>query len=254
MEDSQRARVQVETEKLRSSLLSAVSHDLRTPLAAISGAASSLRDAGATLDEATRRELLDTMGDEAERMARLIENLLQMTRLSSGKIVVNKQWHPLEEVIGSALHRMERQLRGREVEVEIPAGFPLCQFDDVLIEQTLINLLDNAVKYSPPETPLLIRAERLPDAAAIEVADRGEGFRPGDEDRVLEMFFRGAARDSRRGSGLGLAICRAIAEAHGGSIRAANRPGGGAGVRFTLPFDGPPPQVVLEPETSAAQL
>jgi two-component system sensor histidine kinase KdpD len=255
MEDAQRARVQMETEKLRSSLLSAVSHDLRTPLAAISGAGSSLRDAWATLNEATRDELLDTVCDESERMARLIENLLQMTRLSSGKITINKQWHPLEEVIGSALHRMERQLRGREVEVEIPAAFPLCQFDDVLVEQMMINLLDNAVKYSQPGTPIVIRAERLSDAAAIEVADRGEGFRPGDEGRVFEMFFRGAEGASRRrGSGLGLAICRAIADAHGGSIHAANRPGGGASVRFTLPFDSPPPQVVVEPETSVAQL
>jgi two-component system sensor histidine kinase KdpD len=150
---------------------------------------------------------------------------------------------------------MDRQLRDRGVEVEIPAGFPLCHFDDVLVEQLLINLLDNAVKYSPPESPILIRAEPLSNAAAIEVADRGEGFRPGGEARVFEMFYRGAEGEfRRRGSGLGLAICRAIAEAHGGSIHAANRPGGGAVLRFTLPFDGPPPQVIVEPETSAAQL
>lgn len=133
------------------------------------------------------------------------------------KIAVNKQWHLLEEVVGSALHRLERQLSGREVRIEIPEDFPLCHFDDVLIEQLIINLLDTTVKYSREGTPIAIRAEKLTDAVMIEVADRGEGFAPGDEVRAFEMFFRGSQGDSRRrGSGLGLAICRAIINAHGG--------------------------------------
>jgi two-component system sensor histidine kinase KdpD len=192
---------------------------------------------------------MGTICDEAERMIRLIDNLLQMTRLSNSKIAVNKQWHLLEEVVGSALHRLERQLSGREVRIEIPEAFPLCRFDDVLIEQLIINLLDNAVKYSREGTPIAIRAEKLTDAVMIEVADRGDGFAPGDEVRAFEMFFRGSQGDSRRrGSGLGLAICRAIINAHGGSIHAANRTGGGAVVRFTLPLDAQPPQVRAELE------
>jgi two-component system sensor histidine kinase KdpD len=253
-EESQRALLQAETERLRSSLLSAVSHDLRTPLAAIAGAASSLRDAGETLDAATRRELLDTVCDESERMTRLVENLLQMTRLSSGKITVNKQWHLVDEVIGSALSRLERQLAGREVLVEIPHRLGLCQFDDVLVEQVIINLLDNAIKYSPPGSPITILAEGRPSAVQLEVADRGQGIAAGDEQRVFEMFYRGPEGAHRRGAGLGLAICRAIVQAHGGSIHVANRPEGGASFRLMLPFDGPPPRVETESEAPAAHV
>jgi two-component system sensor histidine kinase KdpD len=177
-----------------------------------------------------------------------------MTRLSSGKITVNKEWQPVDEVIGSALNRMERQLAEREVSVEVPAGLSLCSFDDVLIEQVIINLLDNAAKYSPPGTPILIRAEETPHGVALEVADRGAGISPGDEERIFEMFYRGADGMNRRGAGLGLAICRAIVEAHGGSIRAASRQGGGALFRLSLPFDGPPPRIAVEAETSAASL
>jgi two-component system sensor histidine kinase KdpD len=254
-EKGRRAQMEVETEKLRSSLLSAVSHDLRTPLAAISGAGSSLRDAWKTLDAATREELLETVCDESERMTRLVDNLLQMTRLTSGKIVVNKQWLPVDEVIGAALHRLERQLAGREVEVDISPRLGLCQFDDVLVEQVIMNLLDNAIKYSPAGKPIRIQAESLQGALALEVADRGQGIAPGAESRVFEMFYRGPDGAAHpRGAGLGLAICRAIVEAHGGSIHAANRPGGGASFRLTLPFDGSPPHVESEAETPAAQV
>jgi two-component system sensor histidine kinase KdpD len=254
-EESHRAQMQVETEKLRSSLLSAVSHDLRTPLAAISGAAGSLRGAWGTLDPTTTKELLETICDESERMTRLIDNLLQMTRLTSGKIVVNKEWQPVDEVIGSALNRLERRLAGREVEVEISPSLGLCHFDDVLVEQVIMNLLDNAIKYSLAGTPIRIHVEALDKAVALEVADRGQGIALGDETRVFEMFYRGPDGGAhRRGAGLGLAICRAIVEAHGGSISADNRPGGGASFRLTLPFDGLPPQVETETETPAAQV
>jgi two-component system, OmpR family, sensor histidine kinase KdpD len=242
--DAHQAQLQVETEQMRNSLLSSVSHDLRTPLASIAGAASGLAEAFESLDASTRRELLDTICDESERLSRIVENLLHMTRLSSGRLTVDRQWQPVEDVIGSSLNRMGRNLDGREVAVTIADDVPLGHFDEVLIELVLLNLLDNAVKYSPPGTPIDVRAEEAPGGVAIEVADRGRGFLPGDEQQVFEMFYRGAdAKPDRRGTGLGLAICKAIVRAHDGVIVAKNRPDGGASIRFTLPFDGKPPSV-----------
>lgn len=250
-DESQQAEVQIETEKLRSSLLSAVSHDLRTPLAAIAGAASSLVESFDSLDAATRQELLETTREESERLTRLVENLLHMTRLSSGRITLNRQWQPLDEVIGSALRRMERPLAGREVRVEISDDVPLAHLDDVLIESLLVNLIDNATKYSEPGSPLEIRGEPFPGGVAVEIADRGRGLFPGDEDHIFEMFYRGAdAKPDRRGTGLGLAICQAIVRAHGGTIEARNRPGGGTIIRFVILSDGSPPAldfVAVEP-------
>lgn len=241
---AQDARVEAETEKLRSSLLSAVSHDIRTPLAGIAGAASSLATSGDALDPATRQELLETITDEAERLSQLVENLLHMTRLSSGTVSIDRQWHPLEDVIGSTLGRMERQLAGRPVQIHLREGLPLGNFDAVLVEQLMFNLIDNAVKYSPADTPIDIIAGDTPGGVEIEVADRGPGFAPGDEAKVFEMFYRGAAdRPDRRGTGIGLAICRAIAEAHQGTIAARNREGGGASIRVLLPHAGQPPEV-----------
>jgi two-component system sensor histidine kinase KdpD len=247
-EQSQQAELQIETEKLRSSLLAAVSHDLRTPLAGIAGAASSLSESFDSLDAETRRELLDTVREESERLARLVENLLHMTRLSSGRITLNRQWLPLEDVIGSALNRLERQLAGRDVRVELADDLPLAHLDEVLFESVLTNLIDNAVKYSEPNSPLEIRGAAVAGGAAslggvaVEVADRGRGLTPGDEQHVFERFYRGAdARPDRRGTGLGLAICQAIVRAHGGTIEARNRPGGGAVFRFVIPHDEPPP-------------
>ncbi len=251
--EAHQAQLQVETEQLRNSLLSSVSHDLRTPLASIAGAASGLAEAFDALDAATRRELLDTISDESERLARIVENLLQMTKLSSGRLTVARNWQPVDEVIGSALNRVERHLEGREIYVLLADDLPLGHFDEVLIELVLVNLLDNAVKYSPPGTPIEVRAEAAPGSVAIEVADRGRGFLPGDEQQVFEMFYRGAdAKPDRRGTGLGLAICKAIVRAHDGVIVAKNRPGGGASIRFTLPWDGEPP-VVSEMEAAAAE-
>ncbi len=246
-EKSQKAEVQVETEKLRSSLLSAVSHDIRTPLAAIAGAGSSLCQSFGSLDQRTRTELLETICDESDRLSRLVDNLLHMTRLSAGRISINRQWQPVDEVIGSALNRMGPQLRDRSVHIEIPENLPLGHFDDVLIEQLLLNLLDNAVKYSEQGSPIEIRAEGRSGRIAIEVSDRGQGLLDGDEQRVFDMFYRGAdAKPDRRGTGLGLAICKAIATAHSGTIAATNRPAGGTTIRFELPFEGGPPKIEIE--------
>jgi two-component system sensor histidine kinase KdpD len=245
-EKSRKAEVEVETEKLRSSLLSAVSHDLRTPLAAIAGAASTLRETRDALDSDTRQELLDMIREESERLTRLVENLLHMTRLSSGRIVLNRQWQPLDDVIGSALNRLDQQLIGRDVGVHLAEDLPLAHWDEILMESVFVNLIDNAIKYSQPGSPLEIRCQRSPNGIAIEIADRGRGLAPGDEQEIFETFYRGVeAKPDRRGTGLGLAICKAIVQAHGGTIEARNRNGGGTVIRFTIPHDDLPPVVDL---------
>ena len=249
-EETERARREVEREQLRSSLLSSVSHDLRTPLAVITGAASTIVEGAGSIDEATRLDLMKTILEEAERLNRLIRNLLDMTRLDSGTVKVKKEWLPLEEVVGSALNRLDSRLLGRKVNVELPPGLPLVPFDAVLIEQALINLLENAAKYS--EGPIEIIATLTPEEVVVEVADRGPGIPDGEEDRVFEKFHRAIREGGPSGVGLGLAICRAIVAAHGGRIWAQNRDGGGASFRFALPIQGEPPELLLVERTEAA--
>jgi K+-sensing histidine kinase KdpD len=237
-----RLSIRVTTEERRSSLLSALSHDLRTPLAAITGAATTLRDESAAIDGGQRREMLDTICEEADRLERLVRNLLDMTRLESGALAVKRQWMPLEEIVGSALTRLESQLGGRPVRTDLPADLPLVSADAVLLEQVFVNLLENAAKYTPPGSPVEIIARPLIGlgAIAIEVSDRGPGIAPGNESRVFEKFYRGPQAGSS-GAGLGLAICRGVISAHGGTIAATNRAGGGAIFRMTLPIVGRPP-------------
>jgi two-component system sensor histidine kinase KdpD len=240
--EAQQAQVRVEAESMRSSLLSSVSHDLRTPLASITGTASSLLEGDASLDASTRRVLLETLYEEAERLNRLVRNLLDMTRLQSGALRVSKQWHPLEEVIGAALGRLDKLLRGRTVATQIPADLPLVPIDDVLIEQVLINLLENAVKYTPPGSQVEVATCVGEGNVTVGVSDHGAGIPLGDETRIFEKFYRGRSSTSR-GAGLGLAICRGIIEAHGGRIWAENRPEGGALFQFTIPLTGRPPDM-----------
>jgi two-component system sensor histidine kinase KdpD len=242
-EEARAAWERVEAEFLRNTLLSGVSHELRTPLAGITGAASAIADAGVQLSQEAHDELMSTVISEAERMDRLINNLLDMTRLEAGGLALKKEWQPLQEVVGSALHALDRRLRGREVVTSLPADLPLVNIDAVGIQQVLTNLLDNAVEYSPSASPIDIVAKSTEQEVIVEVADRGPGLPPGTEKRVFEKFFRAARGDGRRGIGLGLAICRGIVEAHGGAISAANRPGGGAVFRFSLPRTGEPPPV-----------
>ncbi|NJL06304.1 MAG: sensor histidine kinase KdpD [Chloroflexaceae bacterium] len=245
--EAQQAQVQVETEQLRSALLSSVSHDFRTPLAAITGAASSLLTQHAALPAATTHDLLSTIAEEAERLSRLVQNLLEMTRIESGTIRVNKAWQPLDDVVGAVLSRLTHQLDGRTMTVEIPADLPLVPLDEVLIEQVLINLLDNALKYTPAGSPLELAAtvehdaQGVPTTVVVMLADWGPGLPPGAEQRVFEKFFRADAAASGRGAGLGLAICQSMVEAHGGRIWAASRSEGGAVFWFSLPLDGSPP-------------
>jgi two-component system, OmpR family, sensor histidine kinase KdpD len=235
-EEARGASLRAETEQLRSALLSSVSHDLRTPLAVVTGATSALLADRAPADEGSRRVLVETAHREALRLNRLVCNLLDMTRLEAGALKVRKELQPLEEVIGAALHRLEDRLRGREIEASIPEDLPLVPFDPVLIEQVLINLLENATKYTPPGSPIDVLAVSRDGLVETEVADRGPGVAKEDAERVFEKFYR--AREGEGGGvGLGLTICQGIIGAHGGRIWVAERAGGGASFRFTLPLD-----------------
>jgi two-component system sensor histidine kinase KdpD len=241
--EAQDAQVRVERERLRNSLLSSVSHDLRTPLTTITGAISAILDDGTRLDAQTRQELLESAREEAERLNRLVQNLLEMTRLESGALQLHKEWHPLEEVIGAALSRLGKRLAGRRVTTSVPPDLPLVPIDDVLIEQVMVNLLDNAIKYTPPGSPITIAASGADRSVIVEVADRGPGLPPGEADKVFEKFYRGQLA-AGRGAGLGLAICYGIIKAHGGRIWAHNIPEGGVAFFFTLPLAETPPASV----------
>lgn len=229
----------VETEQLRNTLLSSISHDLRTPLTAVSGAVSTLIENESAIDPQSRRELLHTIQEEASRLNGMIRNVLDLTRLESGAITVRKEWQPLEEIVGAVLNRLGDRIGDRPLDVRLPPDLPLVPFDALLIEQVLINLLENAVKYAPGGSPIELSAASGPDLITVEVADRGPGIPAGDEERIFEKFVRGHSAGG--GVGLGLAICRSIVTAHGGRIWAENRMGGGAIFRFTLPAAGHPP-------------
>jgi two-component system sensor histidine kinase KdpD len=242
------AELRVQAEQLRNSLLSSVSHDLRTPLAAIAGASSSLLEAPPDQKPEARRELLQTIVEESRRLGRLVDNLLDMTRLTSGTVALNKQWHVLEEIVGSALARLRRELEHHAVRVDIPGDLPLLFLDGVLMEQAFVNLLENAARYTPAGSRIEITARVADKRVEIRVADDGPGLPPGSESRVFEKFFRGstATGDGRRGAGLGLAICQAIIQAHRGQISARNRPGGGAEFVIWLPCEEAAPRVALD--------
>lgn len=245
METAHRIRVENETDRMRSTLLGAVSHDLRTPLAAIQGAATSLLLPEGALPEASRRDLLVMIREESERLTRLLGNVLDLTRLESGIIRVRKEWQPLDEVVGSTLVRLERQ-GPVPVRVLMPDDLPPVPLDGGLMEQVLENLLVNA-RLHAGDGEVLLEAWAGPDSMELAVSDRGPGVRAGFHAKVFEKFFRmpGQLRDG--GAGLGLAICEAIVKAHGGSIWVEDREGGGARFRISLPQDAPPP-LLSEPE------
>ncbi len=245
-EDAQRAKLQMEAERLRSSLLSAVSHDFRTPLSVITGSASALLDSGPELPPTARRDLAETIHEEAERLNHLVRNLLDMTRIASGAVRVNKEWQPVEAVVGAALSRVEGALKGRRIEVTLPPDLPLVPIDAVLIEQVLINLLENAAKYTPAGSAVDVSAHQEQDVVVIEVADRGPGIPKELSDKIFEKFYRLPGEHAGGGAGLGLAICRGIVEAHGGRIAVKAREGGGSTFSFSVPIEGPPPDLGAE--------
>ena len=232
------------SERLRSSILSALSHDLRTPLTALVGLADSLFLIKPSLPPAA----LDTaqaMHEQAARLAGLVGNLLDMARLNAGNVTLRREWQPLEEVIGASIKLLGSALDAHPVRVTLPADLPLLEFDAVLIERVFCNLLENAAKYAPAGTEIEITAVQGADSVEIRVGDHGPGFPVADLGTLFDMFARGAGAAGKPGSGLGLAICRAIIEAHGGTINAENHPAGGACIRFSLPKGVPP---VLEEE------
>jgi len=233
-EKAQRSQLEMETERMRSSLLSAVSHDLRTPLGVITGSASTLLDTDAKLSESARRDLLETIHEEAQRLHRLVRNLLDMTRLQSGALTFDKELHPIDELVGVALARLEDRLAKRKVEVELRADLPPVLVDAVLVEQVLINLLENALKYTPEGTAIDIAARVEGPNVVVRVRDRGPGVPVDEREKIFEKFHRGG-KEGASGAGLGLAICRGVVEAHGGRIWVDEPEGGGAVFSFTLP-------------------
>lgn len=224
VEDMDRVERAAETERLRSALLTSISHDLKTPLAAILGSAGALRDLSGRLSGAERADLLGTIVDESERLNRFIANLLDMTRLESGAIAPNTALHDLGEIVGSALRRAGRILAQHRVELELAPGLPMLELDAVLFEQVLFNLLDNAAKYAPADTTIRIQGWRDGGSVCLQVLDEGDGIPSDDLEHIFDKFFRAQKGDRvRAGTGLGLAISRGFVEALHGTIAAANR-------------------------------
>ena len=235
-DDIDRNRLSAETERLRSALLTSISHDLRTPLASILGAASTLKSYYATLDEPARDELLGSIAEEAERLNRFIANLLDMTRLESGAIAPKLEPNDLADVIGSALRRAAKVMAQHEIVFTMEPNLPLLSIDAVLFEQAVFNLLDNAAKYSPPGSKIEVKAARIGEQVRLSIADEGDGIPPADVERIFDKFYRVQASDKKRaGTGLGLAISRGFVESVGGTLTAANRSGRGAVFTITLP-------------------
>ncbi|HZV53710.1 MAG TPA: two-component system sensor histidine kinase KdpD [Rhodocyclaceae bacterium] len=241
---AQDALVHMESERLRNSLLSALSHDLRTPLTALAGLAESLTLAGPSLPK-PQAEIAQAIREEALRTSALVNNLLDMARLETGNVKLKREWQPLEEVIGVALQARAGALARHEVNVNLPADLPLLEFDAVLMERVFCNLLENAAKYTPAGSRIEISARRAGDRVEIIVADNGPGLPTGKEEALFEKFARGQEESAVAGVGLGLAIVRAIVEVHKGTVSAENRPEGGARFVISLPA-GEPPAVPTE--------
>ncbi|TKW79637.1 MAG: sensor histidine kinase KdpD [Bradyrhizobium icense] len=224
VEDMDRVKRTVESDRLRGALLTSISHDLKTPLASVLGAASTLRDLGSGFSDAQKQELLATVIEESERLNRFIANLLDMTKLESGAIVPNTARHDIGEIVGSALRRAGKILVHHKVQLALAADLPMLELDAVLFEQVIFNLLDNAAKYAPAETTVSIRAARDRDTILLQVMDEGSGIPPAEIDSVFDKFYRAEKGDHvRPGTGLGLAISRGFVEAMHGTISAANR-------------------------------
>jgi len=246
---AQRTQLQIVSERLRSSILSALSHDLRTPLTALVGLADSLAVSRPPLGE-SQRESAEAIREQAERLSGLVGNLLEMARLHAGDVTLHKEWQPIEEVIGSSIKLLGRALAEHPVKVALEKDLALVSFDAVLIERVFCNLLENAAKYSPPGSPIAIDVTTTGERMEIRVCDNGPGFSRADNPALFDMFARGEVESAKPGVGLGLAICRAIVEAHDGTISASNRPDGGACVTFSLPLGEPP---LVEEETFPGQ-
>lgn len=235
---AQRNERQVAAERLRTTILSSLSHDLRTPLTSLVGLADTLAERQPPLPAG----IIETAGiirDQAHAMHRLLSNLLEMARLQTGGVTLNREWQPFEEIVGSSLRLLADLLAGRKLEIDLPRNLPLVNFDAVLLERVVCNLLENAAKYSGEGARIQLLARMQPESLEVSVCNDGPGFPADRIDQVFEVFVRGEREPAVAGTGMGLAICKAIIAAHGGAIVAENRPGG-ACVRFTLPLGTPP--------------
>ncbi|MBC7995079.1 MAG: DUF4118 domain-containing protein, partial [Rhizobacter sp.] len=248
---AQSTTLQMESERLRNSLLAAISHDLRTPLAALVGMADSLALVQPTPTGA-QGEIITSMREAALRMNSLVNNLLDMARLQSGPVQLNRQWQPLEELVGSAIKAMSGSLDPTRLRVSLPEDLPLLNIDAVLLERVLCNLLENAAKYTPAGSPIEISATTSSSQVTVRVEDHGPGLPKGREEALFQMFERGRKESAAPGVGLGLAICRAIVQAHGGTIRGETRPGGGARFSFDLPRGTPPTLDAIETDNAGS--
>jgi two-component system, OmpR family, sensor histidine kinase KdpD len=233
---AEQAQILQARETLERALLNSISHDLRTPLVSITGALGALRDQGSPLEQESRKELLDAAWEDAARLNRFVGNLLDMTRLESGVLKLKVVPSDVQDLVGCALAALEPQLGQRRVEVSVPAGLPLVRMDMVLMAQVLVNLLDNALKYTPRQGGIELAAALDDGILTLTVADRGPGIPESDLKRVFEKFYRVPVPEGAGGTGLGLSICKGIVEAHGGSIRAENREGGGLRMTVSLPI------------------
>jgi two-component system sensor histidine kinase KdpD len=246
VEDMDRVKRTVESDRLRAALLTSISHDLKTPLASVLGAASTLRELSAKLSDAERGDLLGTIVDESERLNRFIANLLDMTKLESGAVVPNTAPHDLGEIVGSALRRAGKILAHHKISLELAADLPMLELDAVLFEQAVFNLLDNAAKYAPPQTTIAIQGLRDKDSVVLRIMDEGEGIPALDLPNVFDKFYRAQKGDHvRAGTGLGLAISRGFIEAMHGSIVAGNRTDR-SGAILTIRLPVPPASAALD--------
>lgn len=227
------------TDALRAALLSSVSHDLRTPLASIKAATSSLLQEDVQWDEESRRSFTLSIEHEADRLNRLVGNLLDMSRIEGGAVKPEKEWFPIDELIHDVLGHMQFILQNRTVHLDLPEDLPPVALDYLQMDQVLTNLIENAVRYTAVDSPIEISAEVIENQLRVSIADRGLGIPPQDKERIFDKFYRvlGVQRKGTIGSGLGLSVCRGLVEAHGGRIWAENRPRGGAVFRFTLPIE-----------------
>jgi two-component system sensor histidine kinase KdpD len=231
---------EAETERIRSALLASISHDLRTPLAVMAGASSTLAERGERLSEAERRELVQSIVRQAHELSEHVAKVLQMTRLEAGTIALDRDWNDLGDVVASVLDRLQERLAAHRVVVELPADLPLVRVDAPLVEQALGNLLENAGKHTPAGTVVRLRAHARAGEIVVSVEDLGGGLADADLERVFQKFSRGGIEGAGTGIGLGLAICRAIVRLHGGHAWAERVPAGGTAFRFTLPLEPAP--------------
>jgi two-component system sensor histidine kinase KdpD len=230
---------QAQTERIRSTLLASISHDLRTPLAVMTGASSTLAERGERFAPGERAALARSVYEQSREISEHVSKVLQMTRLESGAIALDRDWASLAEIAGAALRRLDERLSRHRVMVDLPGDLPLVRVDATLVEQALGNLLENAARHTPPETVVRLRGQRAGDAVVVSVENFGADLAEADLERIFAKFERGAA-EGGGGIGLGLAICRAIVKLHGGRAWAERIAGGGIAFRFTLPVEKAP--------------